>query len=123
MRRSIILSAAAVALLCSPRLLSQSARRYTGADGKLRVALAQQPFSPNATVPGPRTMAEGGIQQQLAVLGATVRVEAAALTPDENPEYGGWKRLGLALGHFADIVTRNERDGYFTVGLFATCLS
>jgi hypothetical protein len=29
----------------------------------------------------------------------------------------------MALGHFADIVTRNERDGYFTVGLFATCPS
>jgi arginase len=89
----------------------------------VRVALAQQPFSPNATVPGPRTMAEGGIQQLLAGLGADVRVEAAALTPDENTEYGGWKRLGMALGHFADIVTRNEREGYFTVGLLATCPS
>jgi arginase len=102
---------------------SQTARRYTGADGKVRVALAQQPFSPNATVPGPRTMAEGGIQGQLAALGATVRVDAAALSPEENTEYGGWKRLGMALGHFADIVSRNERDGYFTVGLFATCPS
>jgi arginase len=123
MRRSIILSAAAVALLCSPRLLSQSARRYTGADGKVRVALAQQPFSPNATVPGPRTMAEGGIQPQLASLGTTVRVDAAALTSEENTEYGGWKRLGMALGHFADIVAKNERDGYFSVGLYATCPS
>jgi len=102
---------------------SQTTRRYTGADGKVRVALAQQPFSPNATVPGPRTMAEGGIQGQLAALGATVRVDAAALSPEENTEYGGWKRLGMALGHFADIVSRNERDGYFTVGLFATCPS
>jgi hypothetical protein len=44
-----------------------------------------------------------------------VRVEEAALTPDEVTEYRGWKRLGMALGHFADIVARNERDGYFTV--------
>ena len=29
----------------------------------------------------------------------------------------------MALGHFADIVARNERDGYFTVGLLATCPS
>jgi arginase len=102
---------------------SQATRRYTGADGKVRVALTQQPFSPNAIVPGPRTMAEGGIQGQLAALNATVRVDAAALTSDENTEYGGWKRLGMALGHFADIVSRNERDGYFTVGLLATCPS
>jgi arginase len=100
-----------------------SAQRYTGPDGKLRVALAQQPFSPNGTSPGPKTMANGGIQQQLATLGATIRVQEAALTADENTEYGGWKRLGMALGHFADIVSANERDGYFTVGLYATCPS
>jgi hypothetical protein len=33
------------------------------------------------------------------------------------------KRLGMSLGHFADIVARNERDGYFLVGLLATCPS
>jgi hypothetical protein len=32
-------------------------------------------------------------------------------------------RLGMALGHFADLVAANERDGYLTVGLFATCSS
>jgi arginase len=68
-------------------------------------------------------MANGGIQQVLAGMGATVRVEEAALTADEATEYGGWKRLGMALGHFADIVAKNERDGYFTVGLLATCPS
>jgi arginase len=68
-------------------------------------------------------MANGGIQQVLAGMGAVVRVEEAALTPDEATEYGGWKRLGMALGHFADIVAKNERDGYFTVGLLATCPS
>lgn len=52
-----------------------------------------------------------------------VRIDEAALTTDESTEYGGWKRLGMALGHFADIVEKNERDGYFTVGLLATCPS
>jgi arginase len=68
-------------------------------------------------------MASGGIEQILAKLGATTRVSEARLTPEEDKEYGGWKRLGMALGHFADIVTGNERDGYFTVGLLATCPS
>jgi arginase len=121
MRRVIV--AAAIVALSSPHALSQGRRRYTTDDGTVRVALSQQPFSPNAIVSGPRTMAEGGIQRELAALGATVRVDAAALTPDENTEYGGWKRLGMALGHFADIVAKNERDGYFTVGLLATCPS
>jgi arginase len=99
------------------------AQRYTGADGKLRVVLAQQPFLPNGTSPGPKTMAGGGIQQYLAAQSAHVRLEEAALTADEDKEYGGWKRLGYALGHFAEMVEKNERDGYFTIGLLGTCPS
>jgi arginase len=68
-------------------------------------------------------MANGGIQQVLASMGAAVQVAEAALTADEATEYGGWKRLGMALGHFAEIVAKNERAGNFTVGLLATCPS
>ena len=118
-RRATAAAVAAAFVLASPAL----AQKYTGPDGKLRVALAQQPFSPNGTSPGPKTMLNGGIQKTLADLGATIRVQEAALTGDENTEYGGWKRLGMALGHFADFVAANERDGYFTVGLYATCPS
>ena len=100
-----------------------AAQKYSGADGKLRVALAQQPLGPNGPSKGPDTMANGGIQRVLAQLGATVRIERAELTTEEDTEYGGWKRLGMSLGHFADIVKKNERDGYFTVGLLATCPS
>jgi hypothetical protein len=98
-------------------------QQYVGPDGHLRVALAKQPFSPNGISQGPTTMADGGIQSILKGLGASVRVEEAGLTAEEDKEYGGWKRLGMALGHFADIVARNEREGYFTVGLLATCPS
>jgi arginase len=98
-------------------------QRYQDANGRLRVALAQQPFSPNGTSRGPATMANGGVKEILAGLGATVRTQEAALTAVEETEYGGWKRLGMALGHFADLVAQNERDGYFTVGLLATCPS
>ncbi len=97
--------------------------RYKAGDGRLRIALAQQPLGPNGPSKGPDTMADGGIQKILADLGATVRVEKSQLTALEDTEYGGWKRLGLSLGHFADIVTKNERDGFFTVGLLATCPS
>jgi arginase len=99
------------------------AQRAGDAGRPLRIALAKQPFSPTGTSPGPTTMANGGIQQALAQLGAVIRVDEAALTPGEATEYGAWKRLGMALGHFADIVANNERDGYFTVGLLATCPS
>jgi arginase len=97
--------------------------QHIGPDGKIRVALAKQPFSPTGTSRGPSTMADGGIQKVLADMGAAVRIDEAALTAVQDTEYGQWKRLGLALGHFADIVAKNERDGYFTVGLLATCPS
>lgn len=100
-----------------------SAQKYLDADGRLRVALSLQPFSPNGTSRGPLTMATGGIQGILAGMGAVVRVAESRLTPAEDTEYGGWKRLGMALGHFADIVEANEREGWFTVGLLATCPS
>jgi arginase len=109
-----------LALLC---LQAPGAARYAAADGRIRVALARQPFSPNGISKGPTSMAEGGIQKILADLGAVTRVQEARLTPEEDKEYGGWKRLGMALGHFADLVAANERDGYFTVGLLATCPS
>jgi arginase len=100
-----------------------SAQKYTAADGRLRIALVKQPFSPTGPSKGPTTMAEGGIQKILEDLGAVIRVQEARLTPEEDKEYGGWKRLGYALGHFADLVAQNEREGYLTIGLLATCPS
>jgi arginase len=99
------------------------AQKYMPAGGRIRVALAKQPFSPNGRSKGPATMADGGIRKILTDMNAEVRIQEAQLTAEEEKEYGGWKRLGMALGHYADLVARNERDGYFTVGLLATCPS
>jgi len=95
----------------------------SGQAQSLRVALAKQPFSPTGTSVGPSTMANGGIQELLAKMGAVVRIDESKLTAAQDTEYGAWKRLGWALGDFGHIVARNERDGYFTVGLYATCPS
>ena len=89
-RHGSILLAVAIALAVVP-LAAQ--KKYQAADGKLRVALSKQPFSPNGLSKGPTTMAEGGIQKILADLGATVRIEEARLTAEEDTEYGdgsGW---------------------------------
>jgi arginase len=68
-------------------------------------------------------MASGGIHELLAKMGAVIRDDEAKLTAAQDTEYGAWKKLGWALGDFARIVAKNERDGYFTVGLYATCPS
>src|SRR5262245_65931849 len=109
--RLLILFTVLLLLLTAPSLRAQ---RYRGPDGRVRVALLKQPFSPTGTSVGPNTMANGGIQQTLKEMGAVIRIEEAALTPEEATEYGGWKRLSMALGHFADLVEKNERAGYFT---------
>lgn len=93
------------------------------ADPPLRIALVRQPFVPNGVSAGPATMAGGGLQETLRAMGAEVRVSEVALTADEQTEYGGWKRLSYALGHLGEAVARNEREGYFTVGLLGTCPS
>ncbi len=103
--------------------LSAESQRYTDPNGRLRVALTKQPLSPGGPSRGPTIMAEGGIQSTLRSMGATIRVSEAQLTAREEEEYGGWKRLGMSLGHFAELVARNEREGFFTVGLLATCPS
>src|SRR6188508_1538558 len=83
--------------------------QYTDSAGRLRVALVKQPFVPNGTSTGPATMASGTLQDELAKLGATVRVSEIQLTAEQEPEYGGWKRLGYALGHLGRAVAANER--------------
>jgi hypothetical protein len=112
-------------VLLIPLLASTPARaqKYITPDGKLRVALVKQPFSPTGTSVGPNTMANGGVQSILAGMNTVVRVTEVGLTPAELTEYGAWKKLGWALGHFSDVVAQNERDGFFTVGLLATCPS
>ncbi len=99
------------------------AQKYTGSDGKLRVALAKQPFSPTGTSPGPARWRAAAFRRSSRSWARRSASQEAALTPEEDKEYGGWKRLGMALGHFADLVAQNEREGYFTVGLLATCPS
>ena len=97
--------------------------QYTDSTGTLRIALVKQPFVPNGTSTGPTTMASGTLQDELGKLGATVRVSEIGLTKEQEPEYGGWKRLGYALGHLGRVVAANEREGWFTVGLLGTCPS
>ena len=120
---AIVAAALATPMASRPGAAQSGPQKYVDASGKVRVALSKQPLSPNGASKGPTTMADGGIRPILEKMGAAVRVEEARLTPEEDTEYGGWKRLGMSLGHFAGIVARNEREGYFTVGLLATCPS
>jgi hypothetical protein len=81
------------------------AQRFTGR-GRLRVALAKQPLFSTGTSTGPIRWPTR-IRQLLDQLGTVVRIDEAALTLPRLRIRGG-KKLGMALGHFADIVARND---------------
>ena len=50
----------AIVLTCFISFSSVLAQRYTDSEGRLRVALLKQPYSPTGTSAGPTTMANGG---------------------------------------------------------------
>ena len=102
---------------------SGTSQKTTAVHDGTRIALVKQPFIPNGTSVGPQTMASGGIKAQLTTLGAAIRETEIKLTADQESEYGGWKRLGYALGHLGRAVQANEREGFFNVGLLGTCPS
>ena len=56
--RSVLTVLIVVALFAAPA--AQNRYKDNGANGKLRVALAQQPLGPNGPSKGPDTMADGG---------------------------------------------------------------
>lgn len=102
-------------------------RNYFNEDGTMRIAIAAQSHRPGSggqnALNGPEVMVEGGIQDMLRGLNATVRVSHATLSEREASEYGSWRKMGYANGRLADNVMQNEMDGYFTVGFLASCPS
>ncbi|HPF45599.1 MAG: arginase family protein [Alphaproteobacteria bacterium] len=104
-----------------------TSHNYFNEDGTMRVAIAKQVQMPSSggklAADGPHIMANGGIQDMLRDMGATVRVSNAELSDREKTEYGSWRKMGYANGRLADNVMQNEADGFFTIGFLATCPS
>jgi arginase len=95
----------------------------------LSVAIVKNPYTGNYPLgvdfsEGPSLLETGGLRERLAALGCSVkRVSSAELTGEENQQRGCWNRLGLALGHIRDLVSANQQEGLFTIGLWASCNS
>ncbi|MDG1997210.1 MAG: arginase family protein [Emcibacteraceae bacterium] len=102
-------------------------RNYFNDDGTMRIAIAVQSHRPGSggknALDGPEVMANGGIQDMLRSMGATVRVSHAELSEREQTEYGSWRKMGYANGRLADNIMQNEVDGQFTVAFLASCPS
>lgn len=97
--------------------------------GSMSVAIVKNPYTGNYPLgvdfsDGPNRLEAGGLAERLAALGCSVkRVSSAELSGEENEQRGCWNRLGLALGHIREFVAANQREGLFTIGLWASCNS
>ncbi len=107
---------------------STRAQKYSGQDGRLRVAVVVNPFAGDRA--GPETdidaaaMAYGGLLDTLANRGIEVeRVSTVNLDEPEQRQYGRWNRFGMANGHLASLAAENERNGHFNIGLYNNCSS
>ena len=71
---------------------------------------------------GPTALMRAGLVAQLAEQGhADVGVHEVKLSPEEEAQYGGWNRTGVAGGHVADIVSEISGQNSFVLGLLADC--
>ena len=109
----------------SPSARSRARNRYKdrGPGRQAARGARQAAARPERSIQGPGHDGTAASRRSSPTSAPPCASTKAQLTPLEETEYGGWKKLGLSLGHFADIVTKNERDGFFTVGLLATCPS
>ncbi|MGD2201210.1 MAG: arginase family protein [Candidatus Bathyarchaeota archaeon] len=77
---------------------------------------------PSNFAKGPDVIEQGGLYDLLSERGCSIiESKLAALTPEEEREYGAWHRLGLASRHLAEIVADQRRRGLFPLGLLSNC--
>ncbi|MGI6345389.1 MAG: arginase family protein [Bacillota bacterium] len=71
---------------------------------------------------GPAALVAAGLVEQLQAQGHTVTgVRTVQMSREEEQEYGGWHRVGLAGGYLADLVHEARQSGDFVLGLLADC--
>jgi arginase len=91
----------------------------------IAIGIAKLPYTGhpvNEISAGPEALEKGGTMQVLEGKGCKVAFsQAAALTPEEEKQYGAWNKLSLASRHLANIVKEQNLRGLFTIGLLANC--
>lgn len=72
---------------------------------------------------GPNIMESGGLYALLKSLNVNVtETKTAALTPEEEKQYGTVNRLGLASHHLAEIVSTQIKKGEQNISLLSNCV-
>jgi len=94
-------------------LLTQN---YAETEGKIKVFIVKNRSE------GPAIMERSGLLDRLTNLGCDVaKVSTVRLTPEEEKEYGEWNQDALESKHLEQLIAKNRKDEYFTVGLLTNC--
>lgn len=71
---------------------------------------------------GPAALLDAGLVDRLRERGHEVPEPlTVSLSPEEEAQYGGWNRVGLAGGRLAELVARATEERSFVLGLLADC--
>ncbi len=72
--------------------------------------------------PGPEVMEKGGLIPMLEDMGCEIHgIDTVKLTPAEAKQYGEWHIAALENRHLGELIAKNKRDQYFTIGLLKNC--
>ncbi len=71
---------------------------------------------------GPRALIEAGLLDIIREQGHVVEdIHSVKMTEDEEKQYGGWNRVGLAGAHLSKAVSHFREQDRFVLGLLADC--
>lgn len=70
---------------------------------------------------GPAAILKAGLRDKLKLQGHMTTAQEVILSKDEEAQYGGWHKVGVAGGHLADLVASARCNGAFVLGLLADC--
>ncbi len=92
----------------------------------MKIAIVTLPYSVEgkgkALASGPEALLAAGIAGKLAAQGHQVtEILKVEMSPEEERQYGGWNRVGLAGAHLADLTAQAKQAGNFVLGFLADC--
>lgn len=104
------------------------AQSYRDENGKIKIALVKNHYKGDRRgsqlSDGPDILEKSGLKKSLSDLGGKImNISSVELSEDEKKEYGVWNQFGYANGRLGQLVSENERNGYFNIGLLNNCSS
>lgn len=111
-----------VFMISAPFLVS--VQQYIGDSGKVKVVIVKDPYTDSRSGPellkGPEALANGGLMDVLLKSGCEIiKVSQVKMPPDLEREYGEWNRASLTNRTLARIISKNEKNEHFIIGLLS----